>query len=186
MAPSSAQELHQMLHDALDECDGPVAIRYPKGQARQVAEDEVGRGLRARRMRQGGGAVCVLALGKLVGAAEQATATLVGEGYDVTLWDIRVAKPLDPEMIADAARHQLVVTVEDGVREGGTGALILDALDRACADTDRVPPCVEVLGVPVEFLAHGKPDDILARLGLDADGIAAAVRAALPAARVAR
>jgi 1-deoxy-D-xylulose-5-phosphate synthase len=186
MAPSSAQELSQMLHDALDECDGPVAIRYPKGQARQVEEDEVGRGFRARRMREGAGAVCVLALGKLVGPAERAAAALADEGLDITLWDIRVAKPLDPQMIADAARHDLVVTAEDGVREGGAGALILDAIDRACADADRVPPCVEVLGVPVEFLAHGKADDILARLGLDAEGIAAAIRAALPAARTAR
>src|SRR5262249_28157938 len=67
LAPSSAQELHQMLHDALDMCDGPVAIRYPRGQARQVADSEVGEGLRARLVRRGDGRVCVLAVGKLVG-----------------------------------------------------------------------------------------------------------------------
>ncbi len=108
---------------------------------------------------------------------------LVDEGVDATLWDIRVAKPLDPEMIADAATHDLVVTVEDGIREGGAGALVLEAVNRLCEELDCTSPRVEVLGVPVEFLAHGKPDQILARLGLDADGIAAAIRASLPARR---
>jgi 1-deoxy-D-xylulose-5-phosphate synthase len=179
MAPSSAQELHQMLHDALELCDGPVAIRYPKGQARQVDDLEVGHGFDARQLRAGDGRVCVLALGKLVGAAERAVATLVDEGIDVTLWDIRVAKPLDPLMIADAARHAVVVTAEDGVRDGGVGALALDAIERVCQAERRPPPRVEVLGVPVAFFAHGKPDHILAGLGLDSDGIAASVRSAL-------
>src|SRR6185312_9478734 len=100
LAPSSAQELHQMLHDALELCEGPVMIRYPKGQARQVADLEVGHGLTARQMHAGDGRVCILALGKLVGNAERAVATLLDEGVDVTLWDIRVATPLDPDMIA--------------------------------------------------------------------------------------
>ena len=178
LAPSSAQELHQMLHDALERCDGPVAIRYPKGQARQVDEQDVGSGLEAKRLREGDGEVCVLAVGKLVGNAERAVAALAADGIDATLWDVRVAKPLDPEMIADAARHRVVITAEDGVREGGVGALVLDAIDAVCVDAGRTPPRVDVLGVPVAFLAHGRPDQILADLGLDADGIAASVRAA--------
>jgi 1-deoxy-D-xylulose-5-phosphate synthase len=179
MAPSSAQELHQMLHDALELCDGPVAIRYPKGQARQVGDLEVGVGLRAKQLRTGDGRVCVLALGKMVGNAERAVAQLAAEGVDATLWDVRVATPLDPDMIADAAHHGVVVTVEDGIRDGGVGALALDAIDRVCQAERRSPPPVEVLGVPVRFIAHGKPDQILADLGLDPDGIAASVRAAL-------
>ena len=179
MAPSSAQELHQMLHDALELCDGPVAIRYPKGQARQVTDLEVGHGLTARRVRAGDGRVCILALGKLVGNAERAVAQLQEEGIDATLWDVRVAKPLDLDMIGDAATHELVVTAEDGVRDGGVGALILDAIEHRCHDDGHAPPRVEVLGLPATYFAHGKPDQILARLGLDADGIAAAVRAAL-------
>ena len=73
----------------------------------------------------------------------------------------------------------MVVTVEDGIRDGGVGALVLDAIDGVCQAERRPPPPVDVLGVPVRFIAHGKPDQILAELGLDADGIAASVRAAL-------
>jgi 1-deoxy-D-xylulose-5-phosphate synthase len=86
----------------------------------------------------------------------------------VTVWDPRVVKPLDPEMLADAAGHRLVVTIEDGLRDGGIGAAIADSLSKL-APTGG--PQVRVLGVPSAYLAHGKPDVILARLGLDADGV---------------
>ena len=178
LAPSSAQELQQMLHDAIELAEsGPVLIRYPRGQSRTVGEHEVGEGLRARRLRSGDGTVCVLAIGKLVAGAEKAVETLAAEGIDATLWDVRCCAPVDPEMIADAARHRLVVTAEDGVRDGGVGMTIADLVEHACA-SDPLPR-VEVLGVPTRFVPHAKPERILARLGLDADGIARSVRAAL-------
>jgi 1-deoxy-D-xylulose-5-phosphate synthase len=174
-APSSAQELAVMLHDALELCtDGPAVIRYPKGAARQVSDLELGSGLHARRMREGDGEVCILAVGKMVAAAEKAAVTLATGGTEVTLWDARVATPLDPDMIADAARHQIVVTIEDGVIDGGIGALMREQISEVALDGRG--PRVEVLGVPVKFIPHGKPDRILAQLGLDADGVVATVR----------
>jgi 1-deoxy-D-xylulose-5-phosphate synthase len=175
LAPSSLQELQVMLHDAVGLADaGPVVIRYPKGAARQVGEHEVGSGVQARRLREGDGRVAVLAIGKLVGAAEKAAVALAADGIEATVWDVRCCAPLDPEMIADAARHGAVVTCEDGIRDGGIGMTIADQV-RALAPS--VP--VEVLGVPTVFIPQAKPDRILASMGLDADGIEAAVRAAL-------
>ena len=176
LAPSSAQELQQMLTDAMELSDGgPVAIRYPRGQARNVGEHEVGIGIRARRIRAAddpSAAVCILAIGKLVEAAERAADALVTAGTDVTVWDVRCCAPLDTDMLADAARHRAVVTCEDGVREGGIGMAIEDRLGAI----DPVVP-VEVLGTPTRFLPHdGRPERILAQLGLDADGIQAAAR----------
>jgi 1-deoxy-D-xylulose-5-phosphate synthase len=84
-APSSAQELQQMLHDALELCDGPAMIRWPKGQARVVPDDEVGRGLEARRIRAGDGSVCVIAVGKLVANAKKTVQLLAEDGVDATL-----------------------------------------------------------------------------------------------------
>jgi 1-deoxy-D-xylulose-5-phosphate synthase len=166
-APSSAQELDVMLRDAL-ELDGPSVVRYPKGAARQVALSEVGSGLAARRLREGGGGVCILAVGKMVEPALEAA-----EELDATVWDVRVVKPLDPAMLADAAGHRTVVTVEDGMRVGGAGAFMADAL-RPLGATD-----VTVLGTPPEFIPQGKPAAILSRLGLDGAGIAAAARLAV-------
>ena len=125
----------------------------------------------ARKVRQGGD-VCLLAVGKMLAAARGAADELAAEGIEATVWDVRVARPLDDEMIADAARHAAVVTVEDGYREGGIGSAVAARL----AEHGGVTPRVRVLGVPVQFIPHGKPDAILAGFGLDAPGVAASTR----------
>ena len=177
LAPSSAQELQQMLHDAMVLADGgPVVIRYPRGQARQVSEHEVGVGIRARRVRTAADPVaervCVLAIGKLVEAAEKAADALAADGVETTLWDVRCCAPLDEDMLADAARHRAVITCEDGIRDGGIGMSIAD---RIGALAPAVP--IHVMGTPARFIAHdGRAEHIHHQLGLDADGITAAVR----------
>jgi 1-deoxy-D-xylulose-5-phosphate synthase len=133
--------------------------------------DGVGSGLSARRVRAGGD-VCLLAVGKMLAAASAAADALAAEGIDASVWDVRVAHPLDDEMLADAAGHPAVVTVEDGYREGGIGAAIAARL----AERAVPMPPIRVLGVPVRFIPHGKPDAILADLGLDAAGVAASTR----------
>jgi len=170
LAPSSAQELQQMFHDAMSLVEsGPVVIRYPKGAARQVDNDDVGSGLAARQLRAGDGRLAILAVGKMVAAASNAADELSRRGVAATVWDVRSCAPLDPEMIADASRHGTVVTIEDGIREGGIGmsmAAAIHALDDRCR--------VSILGVPTKFLPHAKPDRLLSQVGLDAAGIVAA------------
>jgi 1-deoxy-D-xylulose-5-phosphate synthase len=173
LAPSSYQEIGQMLHDALEITDGPVAIRWAKTAARQAAPDEVGSGLRARCVREGTD-LCILSVGKMLDAAEAAADALADEGLSVSVWDVRCCKPLDPEMIAAAAGHRWVLTVEDGLRDGGVGMAMADLLT---APTIPTPPTVRVLGVPDRYVPHGKPDAILAALGLDAAGLTAAALA---------
>jgi 1-deoxy-D-xylulose-5-phosphate synthase len=176
-APSSNAEMAVMLRSALD-LDGPAAVRYPKGAARVVPADQVGSGLAARRVAAGDGEVCLLAVGKMVEAAEDAAALLAVDGVRATIWDVRVVRPLDPAMIADAARHELVVTIEDGVREGGAGAFIGQTIADLVDSPQRPAPPVLVLGTPTAFIPHGKPAAIHAQLGLDGPGIAAAVMGA--------
>lgn len=165
-----------MLHDALDLCDGPAAIRWPRTAARVVDESEVGHGLHARKGRQGAD-VCLIGVGKMFGSCLEAAEALAAEGVEATVWDPRVVKPLDPEMLADAAGFRHVITVEDGLREGGIGTNIAQALSGSVAGA--TPPVVTVCGTPTDYLPHGDPEAILASLGLDADGIAATVRDAL-------
>jgi 1-deoxy-D-xylulose-5-phosphate synthase len=179
MAPSSAAEVGVMLDQALA-MDGPVAVRYPKGTARQVPPDQVGSGLAGRQVREGDGEVCILAVGKLVEAAEDAAEELEAHGVSATVWDVRVVRPLDPAMLADAARHRLVVTAEDGVRFGGAGSFIADALGQL--DLSRPSPPVVVLGTPSAYVSQAKPAQIHAELGLDGPGIAATVVKGLEAA----
>jgi 1-deoxy-D-xylulose-5-phosphate synthase len=177
-APSSYGEVGVMLHDALELCvDSPAAIRWPKTMPPTRETDEVGSGLSARKVRDGGD-VCLLAVGKMLAAARDAAETLADEGVAATVWDVRVVKPLDDAMLIDAARHPVVVTVEDGYRDGGAGSLISSRLgELADAGVVEGPlPRVVKLGIPVEFIPHGKPNAILANVGLDAPGISARVR----------
>ena len=181
-APSSYQELGQMLRDAMDVTDGPVMIRWPKTAARQAGPDEVGSGLRARRARQGED-LCIVSVGKMLDAAEAAADRLAEDGVSVTVWDARVLKPLDPELIADAARHPFVLTVEDGLRDGGIGMALADQVAELAMGQAR-PPRVRVLGIPCDYVPHGKPDAILAELGLDAAGITASALSLLAAEQI--
>ena len=169
-APSSLEELEQMMLDAVEMTNGPVAIRWTKTAARSVGRHEVGSGLRARQVRAGDGSVCLIGVGKLLEACEQAAEILADEGIDASVWDPRAVSPLCSEMLADAARHELVVTAEDGLRSGGAGSAIRDALGEMGSSAR-----VRVLGVPVDYIPHGKADAILAELGLDSAGVVAAV-----------
>jgi 1-deoxy-D-xylulose-5-phosphate synthase len=180
-APSSAQELAVMFRDALAIEGGPVAIRWPRTAAPQAGPGEVGAGLSAREVRSGSGEVCLLAVGKMLAAAEEAAALMEAEGVHATVWDVRVVKPLDQRMLAAAAEHRLVVTVEDGIIPGGVGSQIVDGM--ASLDESRQSPPALTLGIPSMFLPHGKADQILASLGLDGPGVAAATMKALAAAR---
>lgn len=174
-APSSYGEVARMLGDALDLCtDGPALIRFPKTMPPSADPAEVGSGLHARLVREGDGSVCLVGVGKMLAAARDAAERLAGTGCEATVWDPRVIKPLDVDMLNDLARHQLVVTIEDGLRDGGAGSMIADAL------RDLAPcggPSVRVLGVPSAYLPHGKAEVILAELGLDSEGVVSEVQA---------
>jgi 1-deoxy-D-xylulose-5-phosphate synthase len=176
-APSSAEEVPIMLEQALS-LDGPSSIRVPKTPARLAEPGAVGSGMSGRLVRRGDGSVCILAVGKMVEIAEAAAAKLAADGTETTVWDVRVVSPPDPEMLADAASHGLVVTIEDGIRTGGSGTFLVDAM-RSLPDLDRPLPPVRMLGLPIEFVGQGKPDSILASLGLDAEGVATSISTAV-------
>jgi|TARA_Y100000310_G_scaffold343841_1_gene453421 1-deoxy-D-xylulose-5-phosphate synthase len=176
LAPSSYQELQQMLDDALAITDGPVTIRWPKTSAPQVPWDQVGRGLNARQVSSDPEArVCLIGAGKMLAVAAEAATLLKHRGVASTVWDPRAVRPLDPDMLSDATGHQLVVTIEDGFREGGFGSAVRDAMSDISPDTR-----VAVLGVPVAHHAHGRPEDLLESFGLDAAGVVASVLELLP------
>jgi 1-deoxy-D-xylulose-5-phosphate synthase len=173
-APSSDEELRVML-DTAASLEGPSMLRFPKTPARRVDPGDAGSGLEARQLCRGESPVCILAVGKMVQSALDAARVLGDEGIDPTIWDVRVVKPLDPAMVADAAGAELVVTIEDGVKVGGAGAWMAQAVLEQAALGDSTPE-IAVLGVPVAYVPQGRPAQILEDLGLDGPGVARVVR----------
>jgi 1-deoxy-D-xylulose-5-phosphate synthase len=180
LTPSCEEDLVELLEVAVER-PGPVLIRFPKGAVTPRsalgprAETPV-QGLASRTLRQGSD-VCIVAVGDRVGPALAAAERLAEDGIQATVHDVRSVRPLDPALVADAARSPLVVTVENGVAQGGAGTAIAASIEELTGPRAR-PPIVQ-LGVPTEYIPHGDPGRIVASLGLDAAGIAASVREAL-------
>ena len=167
--PADENECRQLLSSAFAQ-NHPVAVRYPRGAGAGVAVQAdlqalpFGKG----ELRRQGSRIAVLAFGTLLYPA-----LAVGEALDLTVANMRWAKPLDTELLLDlAARHDAIVTVEDASLMGGAGSAVQEALQAA----GRVLPVLS-LGLPDRFIEHGDPVKLMAMHGLDATGIEASVRA---------
>jgi 1-deoxy-D-xylulose-5-phosphate synthase len=172
MAPGDAADLPPMVEFALDR-DGPVAIRYPKATAETVARDfepiALGRAEVIHRGLDG----TILACGTTLVAAMRAADKLRAEGLDVGVVNARFVKPLDAATVRQAiGESPFVVTLEEGALMAGFGSAVLEAAVDAGLDTRSI----HRLGVPDRFVEHGSRGELLAELGLDHQGIAAACR----------
>jgi len=174
MQPRNGEELRDMLWTAAHwPGEAPIAVRYPRSN---IPEDalpdreprllEIGRGEQLR----AGGDVALIALGTMVAPALAAAEALAKQGISATVVDARFAAPLDATMIGGLARSVgRIVTVEENVIAGGFGSAVSELLDRLGLSAT---PHLRI-GVPDEFVLHGKRDVLLQRCGLDAEGIAA-------------
>ncbi len=173
MAPKDENELQHMVRTAV-EYDGPAAIRYPRGSGFGVPMDPDVKTVpigEAELLRDGDDAV-IVAYGVMVHEAEEAADELSAHGISVAVLNARFVKPLDETRIASLARRTgAVVTVEEHAGMGGFGAAVLEALSAAGVETKS-----RCLAVPDVLMEHGDANAQKARLGLDAAGIAKAVR----------
>jgi 1-deoxy-D-xylulose-5-phosphate synthase len=172
MAASDENECRRMLTTAYRH-HGPAAVRFPRGAGPGVAveaslgEIAFGRG----EIRHKGRGTAILAFGSML-----APSLAAGRMLGATVANMRFIKPLDLELVVRLAReHAQLVTVEEGCVMGGAGAAVAEAL----AAAGVVKPLL-MLGLPDTFVQHGDPATLLASLGLDADGIAGAIRRRFP------
>ncbi|WP_141055039.1 1-deoxy-D-xylulose-5-phosphate synthase [Tepidiphilus succinatimandens] len=167
MAPADENECRRMLTTAFLH-DGPAAVRYPRGHGPGVPLDPGLEPLpigKAELLRQGR-RIALLALGSMVAPARE-----VGERLDATVVNLRFVKPLDETTIrAVAATHDVLVTLEENAVIGGAGAEVARIVQ-----TLDTPPRLLRLGLPDRFIEHGDPALLLRLVGLDADGIQAAI-----------
>ena len=175
MAPGDAGDLESMLKFALQH-DAPCSIRYPKATAVRIDRErsplEVGRA----EVFGWGHDVMILACGTQLHACLAAADRLRAEGLDVGVINARFVKPLDRDTIIRAVSGSAAtVTVEEAALAGGFGSAVLEAV----SDEGLPTRSIRRLGVPDRFIHHGDRAQLLADLGLDATGIAAACREAI-------
>ena len=172
MAPGDEADVAPMMKFALSHA-GPVSIRYPKASLekfdRAVAPMELGKS----EILEWGDDVILVAYGTLLGECVRAAETLRLEGISVGVINARFVKPLDRDTLIRAIdQTRLVVTVEEGTLEGGFGSAVLEAANAAGLPASNVVR----LGIPDRFIEHGERGELLAELGLDAEGICRTVR----------
>jgi 1-deoxy-D-xylulose-5-phosphate synthase len=182
MAPRDEAMLVNMLHTALLHDGGPVALRYPRGEGEGVPLPsepeaiEIGRGELLREPADA--RIAFLGYGFGVGVALGAADLLERDhGIEATVADARFAKPLDAELVAQLAEdHDVLVTVEENVLQGGFGSGVLELLsDRDLAGQARVLR----FGLPDRYVTHGKPDLLRDEVGLTPEAVAAQVAEAV-------
>ncbi|MEW4414592.1 1-deoxy-D-xylulose-5-phosphate synthase [Clostridium sp. AN503] len=178
LAPKNLWELRQDLEFAVNQYEGPIAIRYPRGQAYRGLKEftqpvEYGKG----EVLYQGSEIALLAVGSMVSTAEHIRDKLKNEGYDCTLANGRFIKPIDFELVERLAQsHKLIVTLEENVLQGGFGLAVK-------AYIQEHDPQVKVLtiGLPDAYVEHGNVSLLRETLKIDSDSIIKTMREFYPA-----
>jgi 1-deoxy-D-xylulose-5-phosphate synthase len=169
MTPSDENECRQMLFTGYHYNDGPSAVRYPRGSGTGVElapleKLPLGKGVVKRQ----GEKIAILNFGTLL-----ADAAVVAENLNATLVDMRFVKPLDETLILEmAARHEVLVTLEENAIMGGAGSGVNEVLM-----AHRKPVPVLNIGLPDVFIPQGTQEEARSDVGLDAAGIEAKITA---------
>jgi len=171
LTPASREELKECFTYAMLECDGPVAVRYPKGKEEASLQVLPYHDKKAQVLRQGND-VCILSVGHMTKAALEAADILEKENVSCSVLHLRFIKPLDEETILECARSaKMCLTVEDGMICGGVGEMIVNLLGR-----NQVACPTVVVGYPDTFIAQATAEEIHEEYGLTGAGIAETIR----------
>lgn len=172
MAPKNKWELSDMMKFAIRQ-SGPVAIRYPRGEAYDGLEDHrdpVVMG-KAEILEKGKG-VALLAVGNMVKTAEQVYLRLQKEGICPTLVNMRFVKPLDTELLDELRmEHDLIITLEENVKSGGFGEQVLEYYTQQQSNIH-----IQMIALEDQFIPHGSVSDLMRQQKIDVDSVESRVK----------
>ncbi|MBP1683010.1 MAG: dxs, partial [Ignavibacteriaceae bacterium] len=173
MAPKDEAELRNMVYTAVEHCEGPVAVRYPRGSALGVKLEpgfnkiEIGK---AEKLTDGED-IAILAVGSMVNYAEKAVAVLKESGINAELINMRFIKPLDEQLLDQVAlKHDKIVTLEENNLPGGFGSAIVEYFIDKNYKNDILR-----IGIPDKFIDHGTQAELHKQISIDPLGIVAQI-----------
>ena len=175
-SPMNEKELRNLMYTAqLDSTKNPFVIRYPRGEGvmpewKTVLEEiAIGRG----RKLKDGKEIAILSFGHPGNFAASAIRDVKADGIIPAHYDMRFVKPIDEELLHEVfSKFNKIITVEDGTVVGGFGSAILEFMNANGYKAE-----VRILGIPDRFVEHGSPKQLYDEIGIDANGIAQALRA---------
>lgn len=168
MMPKDENEGQHMVKTAIEYDNGPIAMRYPRGNGLGVAMDEQLQTLPIGSwevLRSGTDAV-ILTFGTTIPMAMEAAEKLAAQGIDVEVVNARFIKPMDENMLHELARRQLpILTIEEAVLQGGFGSGVLEFM----FDNQYSHIMMDRIGIPDHFIEHGNVDQLLEEINLTAE-----------------
>lgn len=168
-APMDEIELRNLMYTAQQENMGPFSIRYPRGCGCKVDWKQPFELIKVGKARilTKGNDLAILTIGTTGINASRAVKSLNKEGYSVAHYDMRFVKPLDEKLLHQVcSKFEKIITVEDGVIQGGFGSAILEFI----ADHNYTTHVIR-LGIPDKFIEHGTQDELIRECGYDQHGI---------------
>ena len=168
MAPKNKNEFDDMLEYAVNEYDGPIAVRYPKGAVYDELKEyeapiELGKAEIICKEKD----ILLLAFGSMNKVAHMVWQILKDNGYNATFVNLRFAAPIDFDTIGELINdHSILVTMEENVYSGGIGQAVSAWLKENKYDIDNVN-----ISLPDKFIEHGKREFLLEKYGLDAESV---------------
>ncbi|WP_066173451.1 1-deoxy-D-xylulose-5-phosphate synthase [Bacillus marinisedimentorum] len=179
MMPKDQKECQNMVYSSYKYNGGPVAIRYPRGNAPGTEMDAALKQIPigSWEVLKDGTDYAILTFGTTIQMALDASAELEKEGISVKVVNARFIKPLDEKMLVSILQEKMpILTVEEAVLQGGFGSAVLEFAEQEGIEGSPITR----MGIPDKFIEHGSVDELLREIGLTADNIASHIRTRLP------
>ena len=173
ISPMDGDEMIEAFDFAMEQADGPVAIRYPRSEAFWYDDARDTFELGKAEVLKNGREVVIFAVGDMVKTALKVCETLAEEMIRVTVVNMRFVKPFDEELVSELSKkHNVVVTMEDGVVTGGFGEMVGAYLQREGVDVSAFM----TVALPDEFVPHGSQEELYEAYSLDSKSVAEQIR----------
>ncbi|RPF55672.1 1-deoxy-D-xylulose-5-phosphate synthase [Aquisalibacillus elongatus] len=179
MMPKDANECQDMVYTALEHQNGPIAVRFPRGNASEAPEERELKTLPIGKwevLKEGSDAV-ILTFGTMIDLSLEAAEVLEKQDVSVKVVNARFIKPLDEDLLRELSNQNMpMLTVEEHALKGGFGSSVLEFFE----EENKPFPYIQRMGIPDRFIEHGSVGDLLNEIGLTTDGIANKIKDMVP------
>jgi 1-deoxy-D-xylulose-5-phosphate synthase len=180
--PKDENELQHMIYTAIQYEDGPIAVRYPRGNGYGIKMDDELKEIPigSWEVLSDGKDACILTFGTMIPVAEEACKKLALQGISVQIVNARSIKPLDENMLHELAVKQMpILTLEEAALQGGFGSAVLEFIH----DNGYRNITIERMGIPDEYIEHGNVPELLEEVGLTTNHVVERIQTMLPRKR---